>query len=1146
MNKQNRFFRDKCFAPRLRQLLVLFAFVLMSMGAWATDYNLWIGDKQVTDANKTDVLGDGTVVFSVGGDAAAIYTLTLKGATLTAPIKIGLSNLTIDIQGTNKITTSETCIQKMDNTTPSVTFKSTSTEVGSLSLKGTSGVNNVGEYGVGSFSISDQFAVIMKYSDRYYSNQYYFTDGSTTEALLTPSYGITVGGMQIGEGNADNVTGNGIGDGSVTPGGTVSFDKKTNTLTLNKATIGVGYINDYPITSSLPNLNIKLIGDNTATVDANYPSCVYYNGTVGATSPKLTFIPSDREVTESNGVLSVGFGSLTVNRISEIGSLSNGYDFEAPATGITPDNAGESCWDAQIGAQSLTLSYVEAYNVWYGNNRVISTDLIAGVSGAPYFNPETNTILLNQPFNNGPIKSQLDELTVQVNGNVSLESAYAAPAIQYTGKNDGKLTFTCASSATPTSLTLDANNTGGAAEYKAIEGFSSNNITFTSPMKLASPSSSELLTATTVKVANYDSYGLTVAGTPVTSLNKDNILKGTANDGKVSYSDGTLTLNGASIGAVYSENSLTIHLLGANILDAGGEKAIYTTNSNKTLTFTTDESAPGQLLIINVGNKTLQASIIGGFTVDYANGLSYNIENGAMAIATLPSMSPESGVYWPTQKITITDGAGYMRFDQYNPQSEPFTLAVGTHDYLYAYKEVTNEETKTTVRLLSDRSYSYYIHNKPGFSVASGTYEETQNIKITNLPNDLPTGDDVYPQVWYYLGDDDGDDTNDVRITSADQTIEVSESTKVSVYIVEVDSGNKKKSEVVEAEYVIRRNLATSYTVTVDATQTYTYTGEAIEPAVTVTPKGGGTALVQNTDYTVSYSNNVNAATANAATAPTVTVTGMGNYTGVNSVTFTINAKTLTAAMVTLSSESFEYNGATQKPEVTVADGTTLTANDYTIVNDGGMEGGTYNVVVTGKNNYTGEVTKTFEIVKHVLDLDTDVQFADNQDYATYYNEAYDIYLPNGVVAYIVTEVDGTSVTTQRISYIPKGVPVLLEKGTSTETPDDQMTGNMLHGTTTQTEAANISGGTVYVLYNGEFVRCTEGVIPAGRCYLLVPDGSNARRLTIGHGDNATGIKTAVGSLESEQWYDMQGRSINKPTKPGFYILKGKKVAVRK
>ena len=66
-----------------------------------------------------------------------------------------------------------------------------------------------------------------------------------------------------------------------------------------------------------------------------------------------------------------------------------------------------------------------------------------------------------------------------------------------------------------------------------------------------------------------------------------------------------------------------------------------------------------------------------------------------------------------------------------------------------------------------------------------------------------------------------------------------------------------------------------------------TYNGSAQKPTVVV--KDGTTTLELGTDYTVSYSNNINACAASATNAPTATVTGIGNYSGTASKTFTIN-----------------------------------------------------------------------------------------------------------------------------------------------------------------------------------------------------------------------------------------------------------------
>ncbi len=94
----------------------------------------------------------------------------------------------------------------------------------------------------------------------------------------------------------------------------------------------------------------------------------------------------------------------------------------------------------------------------------------------------------------------------------------------------------------------------------------------------------------------------------------------------------------------------------------------------------------------------------------------------------------------------------------------------------------------------------------------------------------------------------------------------------------------KRANVEISATY---KKLLTNTDITVQDIAAVTYNGQAQEPTVTV--KDGTTTLVLNTDYTVTYSNNTNAALSTAATAPTVTITGAGNYSGTVTKTFTIN-----------------------------------------------------------------------------------------------------------------------------------------------------------------------------------------------------------------------------------------------------------------
>ena len=115
----------------------------------------------------------------------------------------------------------------------------------------------------------------------------------------------------------------------------------------------------------------------------------------------------------------------------------------------------------------------------------------------------------------------------------------------------------------------------------------------------------------------------------------------------------------------------------------------------------------------------------------------------------------------------------------------------------------------------------------------------------------------------------------------------------------------------------------------------YTYDGTAKKPTITL--RYNGKVLVNNTDYTVSYSNNTNAGTG------TVKMTGKGNFIGTVSKTFTINKATPTL--------SFASSSVSKK--------TTDSAftNTLTKKTDGTVTFKSSNTSVAAVNSSTGQVT---------------------------------------------------------------------------------------------------------------------------------------------------------------------------------------------
>ena len=136
------------------------------------------------------------------------------------------------------------------------------------------------------------------------------------------------------------------------------------------------------------------------------------------------------------------------------------------------------------------------------------------------------------------------------------------------------------------------------------------------------------------------------------------------------------------------------------------------------------------------------------------------------------------------------------------------------------------------------------------------------------------------------------------------------------------------------------------------------------EPEVTL----GGTTLVKNRDFSYSYS-----ADCRYVGTHTVTVTGLGTYTGSKSKDFNIVPFDLSNAYVTNVDRYYLYNGNERHPSPNVKrndDGWLVNvgySNGYTTTYNGGcIEPGDYSMTITGRApNVTGEIIYNFSIVDY-------------------------------------------------------------------------------------------------------------------------------------------------------------------------------------
>lgn len=365
-----------------------------------------------------------------------------------------------------------------------------------------------------------------------------------------------------------------------------------------------------------------------------------------------------------------------------------------------------------------------------------------------------------------------------------------------------------------------------------------------------------------------------------------------------------------------------------------------------------------QSITVKYRNKTLKNGK--DYTVSYQNNI-----NAGTAYVIIKGKGSYSGTV--KRSFTIKPAIIYKQCTFYKIASQYYTgsqikpvpkikngtttLKNGT-DFTLTYQNNVNKGTAKV-----------YIKGKGNYSGScsltfSITARPVSTLKIT-VPSVTYNGKAQKPAVTVKY--------NNYKFKNGtDYTLSYKNNTKIGTATVTV-KGKGKLSGTKSVTFKINAKPIKNAVITYN--NSLTYNGSTLSPAVTV--KYGNATLKKNTDYTVAYSNNVNAGTG------TITITGKGIYGGSVKKTFTIKKLGISATAVSGTGNKV-YTGSVIKPvpAVKVGGRTLKNGTDFTVSYKNNTEPGTATLKVTGKGNYSGSVSKTFKITARAIN-DVEVTIPD-------------------------------------------------------------------------------------------------------------------------------------------------------------------------
>lgn len=446
----------------------------------------------------------------------------------------------------------------------------------------------------------------------------------------------------------------------------------------------------------------------------------------------------------------------------------------------------------------------------------------------------------------------------------------------------------------------------------------------------------------------------------------------------------TLTGTGAATDGTSATQTLSWSIGKAAALALTGSASLrYDNTTPQTVSADSLHDTAGDITITGVttGNTSgiLSETVLGadGKSVTYAlkNGLTAADANKTATITiTFSSRNYENSTY--TLTVTVIDK---------NDVSDQITFADGSSTY--TGQEQTYEGASVPSTLTGSITYAYAVgtgtlgtDGKPltvGTYTVTATYEDTENYgtktaTFTITPAQLTiTGGTVTEKT--YDGETSATVTaaqfsglinNETLAAGTDYTISTAAfaganagENKAVTFTVTLSSSEDSPARNYDLANTTGTATGTitpkTIEVTVDDIAEQTFTGSGLAPAVTVNATGtiGEYALVIGTDYTVTYSDNVNAGTAAATVSPAAN----GNYTfTVVEKTFTIGKAAAPTVADTTASYRFSVSGAqTVALAGLPANAGTMSFALGTVTDGSGILSGTPTVSADGRVTFT-------------------------------------------------------------------------------------------------------------------------------------------------------------------------------------------------